>query len=528
VNKVTGSVPAGEQMPAQLMEALDGYESALASDDVDLLGAYFVEGDEAMRGDASGLLVGRDQIDRFRGGRGGAPARELGDVQVRPVGVDHAYVTSVTIPARGGRGMVTQLWRRTISDATPGGWVIVAAHVSAPPAALDSRVWRVVGSPLVASPSTGPLSEMSVAVKDLISVRGHAIGGGVPAFLAQSAPQVQHAPALARLVDAGADVAGIAQTDEFAYSIAGRNPHYGTPPNPAVPGGLPGGSSSGPASAVALGHADIGLATDTAGSIRVPASYQGLWGLRPTHEAVSLEGVLPLAPAYDTVGVLARDGGTLLKAATALLGDAPVELPANGDFPIVTSSDFMAPADAAVREHVAALLARLVDAGAMSGLGEVRLPAAADLFPIFRVTQSAEAWRSHGEWVLSHPGALGDDIAARFAWAQAVTAEQEREGLVRQREAREVIDAALGDAILVLPSASSPAPATDSSEERLAQVREATLGMTAAAGMTGRPALSVPLMVVDGAPVGLCLVGPRGSDLALIETALAWQDALQR
>ena len=144
------------------------------------------------------------------------------------------------------------------------------------PGGTDGRIWRVTGSPLVAGrrPANGtrPLDGETVAVKDLFAVAGQPIGAGVPAYLAEATVQPVSAPAVQALLDAGADVVGIAQTDEFAYSIAGANPHYGTPPNPAVPGGLPGGSSSGPASAVALGQASIGLATDTAGSVRVPAS----------------------------------------------------------------------------------------------------------------------------------------------------------------------------------------------------------------------------------------------------------------
>jgi amidase len=514
-------VPEGEQMPAQLLEALMGYEAALAADDVELLGAYFIDGDEAMRGDAAGLLVGRDQIDRFRGGRGGAPTRVLGDIQVRPVGADHAYVTSVTVPDKGGRGMVTQLWRQTISGATPGGWVIVAAHVSAPPAALDTRIWRVVGNPLVASPvPEGPLAGVSIAVKDVFAVPGFAMGGGVPAYLAEAEIEQAPADALAALLDAGASVVGIAQTDQFAYSIAGINGAYGTPPNVAAPGAIPGGSSSGPASAVASGHAKLGLGTDTAGSIRVPASYQGLWGLRPTHGAVSLRGALPLAPAYDTPGWLARDGETLLTAVRA-------SLPRHTQRSIDASDLAVAPAlfeaaDQQVHLGLQSVVDAMVGADVFNLPRTIRVPSPSELFRIFRYTQSPEAARSWGDWINAHPGALADDVAARFAWAASVTPEEEAEALEAKAAACETLEEALGDSILLLPSASSAAPPLDASPERLNTVREATLGLTAVAGITGRPALSVPLFSTDAGPVGLCLVGPRGSDVALVETALEW------
>ncbi|WP_084105597.1 AtzH-like domain-containing protein [Demequina sp. NBRC 110056] len=518
-------LPEGVEPPPQLLDAFWAYEAALMSDDLAALGAFFAEGPDVMRGDANGLLVGRDRIDRFRTGRGGAPARTVTEIQVRPLTETHAYVTSVNAPDKGGRGLVTQLWERAgDSEATPGGWVIVAAHVSAPPPAMDTRIWRALGSPLVAGAAAGPLAGATVAVKDVFAVPGHRIGAGVPAYLAESRSSRLPADALALLLGAGASVAGIAQTDQFAYSIAGRNGAYGTPPNVAAPGAIPGGSSSGPASAVASGQATLGLGTDTAGSIRVPASYQGLWGLRPTHGAVSLEGALPLAPAYDTPGWLARDGRTLLEAARASLRESDQR----GVDPrhAVVSARLFEAADADVRTGLAGVVDALADRGVFDSLEPIDVPAPADLFRIFRYTQSAEAARHWSEWIAAHPDALSDDIAERFAWAASVTAEDEQRALADKAIAREAIDEALGDRILLLPSASSVAPPLDASGYRLQSVREATLGLTAVAGITGRPALSVPLLELDGGPAGLCLVGPRGSDVALVETALTWVDAL--
>ncbi|BDZ45654.1 AtzH-like domain-containing protein [Naasia aerilata] len=278
-------VIADAAIPDGLLEAFWTYEQALMDDDVAVLDALFAPGPHTLRGDALGLLVGSDAISAFRRGRGGAPRRRIETVHVRPAGPDAAVVIAVLVPDFGGRGQQTQLWRRGTS-----GWQVAAAHVSAPAPAVDSRIWRLVGTPLVAGPGEGPLKRERVAVKDLFAIEGQQVGAGVPLFLRESPVQTATAPAVAELVAAGAHVVGIARTDQFAYSIAGDNEFYGTPPNAVVPGALPGGSSSGPASAVALGQASVGLATDTAGSIRVPASYQGLWGLRTTHGAVSTEG----------------------------------------------------------------------------------------------------------------------------------------------------------------------------------------------------------------------------------------------
>ena len=212
----------------------------------------------------------------------------------------------------------------------------------------------------------------------------------------------------------GADVTGIARTDEFAYSLAGTNAHYGTPPNPAAPGRIPGGSSNGPASAVAAGQVDVGLGTDTAGSIRVPASYQGLVGLRTTHGAVSRAGMLPLAPSFDAVGWLTRDAGTMARVTTTLLPAATVAPLVCGVVVPAALDLVSAPVRGAFELAVAGL--RLsVDA---VDVAPERLAAWG---AAFRTVQGHEAWAAHGAWVTAHPGALGPDVASRFATAATVS-----------------------------------------------------------------------------------------------------------
>jgi Asp-tRNA(Asn)/Glu-tRNA(Gln) amidotransferase A subunit family amidase len=371
---------------------------------------------------------------------------------------------------------------------------------------MNTSVWRELGDPLVVGAPGGPLHGETVAVKDLYEIAGFAVGAGNPVFLAEAPIEVGTAPAVQQLLDAGASVQGIAQTDEFAYSIAGANPHYGPSPNPAVPGGLPGGSSSGPASAVALGQATIGLGTDTAGSIRVPASYQGLWGLRTTHGAVPLEGAWPLAPSFDTVGWLTRDAATLRRIVEVSLGGIVVD---PGGF--VVDPGLVALADPVVRDAFAVALAGL-------DVEEVSLGDPTAMFEAFRVTQAAEAWDSDGGWVTGHPDAVGPGARERFALAAEVSRAQEAEARAALAAHRARLDDILGDRVLLVPSASSAAPSVSASAEQLDAVRGATLRLTVVAGITGRPGLSVPVLEVPE-PVGLCLVGPRGSDLALLDLA---------
>ena len=166
---------------------------------------------------------------------------------------------------------------------------------------------------------SGPLAGLRFAAKDNFDVEGFRSCGGNPDWLRTHGPAPSTAPALQALLDAGAELAGKTQMDELAYSINGENHFYGTPINPRNPDRIPGGSSSGSAVAVAAGLVDFAMGTDTAGSVRLPASFCGVYGFRPTHGAVSIEGCMPLAPSYDTVGWFSRDPATLERVGRVLL-----------------------------------------------------------------------------------------------------------------------------------------------------------------------------------------------------------------
>jgi amidase len=508
---VTGELPDG------LLAAFAGYENALATNDLAALDAWFAPGEHTLRGDATGLLVGHDAISGFRGARSGTVARGIRALHVRVIDPGHALIVSVNAPDAGGAGLVTQLW----SLAGTGAWQVEVAQVAAPPAALNPTVWRLVGNPLVAATpadgaAPGPLAGETIAVKDLYDIAGFTVGAGNPVYLREAVPATTTAPAVTALLTAGASVRGIAQTDEFAYSIAGDNEHYGTPPNVRVPGGLPGGSSSGPAAAVALGQASIGLATDTAGSIRVPASYQGLWGLRSTHGAVDRTGLLPLAPSFDTVGWLTR-GPAVLRAAAAVSLDTARQTDVPARF--VVSAALVFAADDDVQGAFVAGLDRLSNAGLLATPDLVDVGDLAEALRIFRTVQAAEAWRANRDWVTAHPGALGAAVAGRFEVASRSDPAEEKAARTALAEARARLDAVLDGRILLLPSASSTAPSRRADPAAIDRTRTNTLTMTSLAGIGGYPALSVPLFEVAGAPVGLCMVGPRHSDLALIDHA---------
>ncbi|MFJ4037067.1 AtzH-like domain-containing protein [Microbacterium sp. NPDC090007] len=529
-----GTTVTDATIPADLRAAFEAYERAIVANDLDALDAFFAPGPETLRGDSGGLLVGHDAISGFRSLRGGVPPREIADVHYRPlargprphadddaasIDGDVALLASVSRFTGGGRGLQTQVW-----EHVDGRWVITAAHVTPRTPAFDRSIWRSVGDPFLQGAREGPLAGLTVAVKDLFAIAGFRIGAGNPTYLEQARPEKVTAPAVADLLRAGASLRGIARTDEFAYSIAGDNVHYGTPPNGAVVGALPGGSSSGPAAAVALGHADVGLATDTAGSIRVPASYQGLWGLRTTHDLVPRQGMLPLAQSFDTIGWLTRDGETLQRVAEWCLsydGSATTEnvYGASGDdLPwrlLVPEGilDCVDPDTRAVFSRLLAALAASEDPPSLRAVDAVDVDAA---FTAFRTVQGAEAWRNDGEWLRAHPGAVGAAVAERFAAAARITAADE----AAARRDLEPIAAHLADlvldAVLMFPTVPGPAPLRTADVDA---VRSATLRMTAPAAAAGLPAVSVPLLTVEGAPVGVCLVSRAGTDIALVRLA---------
>jgi Asp-tRNA(Asn)/Glu-tRNA(Gln) amidotransferase A subunit family amidase len=378
----------------------------------------------------------------------------------------------------------------------------------------DGATWRVRGDPLAPSTGRGPLDGLRVAVKDLYAVAGQRIGAGSPEWLQEAGVEAEDAEAVARLRAGGAAIAGIALTDEFAFSMSGTNAHYGTPPNPAAPGCTPGGSSSGPAAAVAAGQAEIGLGTDTGGSIRVPASYTGLWGIRTTHGAVSRAGLLPLADSFDTVGWLARDGETMARVAATLA--APETTACGPATPLPGAERWCEPE---VRAAYLAVLGTLRAAGlAASADDTAPAPAYPEFRDTFRTIQGAEAWAADGAWIDAHPGALGADVAGRFAAGRRTTPER----LAAARERRAALVAAFdeqwGTQIVLLPAAPSTAIPLDADGTEVERIRAATLALTSICGVTGRPGAVIPVLrTVSGLPAGLCLVGPRGSDRALIE-----------
>ncbi|MEL6317356.1 MAG: amidase, partial [Pseudomonadota bacterium] len=366
----------------------------------------------------------------------------------------------------------------------------------------------------LAPTAPGPLDGLRFAVKDLLDVAGAVTGAGSPDWAAGRAPAEAHAPAAARMLAAGARCVGKTHTDELAYSLMGLNAHYGAPTNPAAPGRVPGGSSSGSAAAVAAGRVDFALGTDTGGSVRAPASFCGVFGLRASHGAIPMTGAVPLAPSFDALGWFARDLGIMGRVAAAYgLGEgaAPARLLAPADLWAMAHPETAA----ALQPMRDALEAAFGPADPAPLLGDAAAVAAAR--ETFRIHQAYEAWTAHGAWIETAGPDLGPGVKERFAAARALSHADFEEVAAARAGIRARLDAALGaGAIALAPTAPGPAPMRDATAAELEADRARLLGLFCAAGLGGLPQLSIPGARAGGAPVGLSLIGGRGRDAALL------------
>jgi amidase len=375
-----------------------------------------------------------------------------------------------------------------------------------------------LAAPVAGAPG-GPLGGLTVAVKDMYDIAGERTGGGSPDWLARQSPAGRHAGAVARLLEAGATVIGKTICDEFFYSVSGANAHYGTPTNVRAPGRLPGGSSSGSAAATAAGACDIGLGSDTGGSIRIPAAQCGIYGIRPTHGRIDLTGGMAMAPSFDVPGWFAGGPGVFRNVGAALLQGARVEAAVEA---VIVAEDACAQADDAVAATLLAALARM--APVLPPTRTVRV--APDGFDhwreAFRIIQARETWGTYGDFITRHRPKLGPGIKERMAFAATV-------GEADAAAARPVHEAARAHlhglltpgTVLALPSAPCIAPLIDAPADALESFRVRVMRLTCMAGLSGLPQVSLPVGTVDGCPVGLSFMGWSGGDEALLDLAVA-------
>lgn len=367
--------------------------------------------------------------------------------------------------------------------------------------------------------ASGPLADLTFAAKDVFDVAGFRTGAGNPDWLRTHPPARDTASAVQKLLDAGASLVGKTHTDELTYSLNGENHHYGTPVNPNAPGRIPGGSSSGSASAVAGGLVDFALGTDTGGSVRLPASNCGIFGFRPTHGSVPNDHVVPLAPSFDTVGWFTRDADLLERVGHVLLNQkhedgAPPRLLLSPDAMSLVIDDCRPALEAAIM-NVTGALGTAHEVSLYQGREE-------EWMNSFRLLQGAEVWQTHGEWIRTNNPEFGPEIQGRFEWAASIGPEL----LPRAREIRTQVSRQLNellgqDGVLCIPSSPSIALLKNAGGEELEQFRSHALSLLCVAGLAGLPQVSLPLATHDGCPLGVSLLGSRGADLRLLALAKA-------
>lgn len=364
----------------------------------------------------------------------------------------------------------------------------------------------------------GPLAGLRFAAKDVFDIAGYPTSNGQPTWPETHPTPTQHASAVQQLLDAGATLTGKTVCDEMCYSLAGDNAHYGAPINPAAPDRAVGGSSSGSASAVAGALVDFALGTDCGGSVRCPASFTGIYGLRPTHDRVDPSGVAPLAGSFDVVGWFARDakmfadvGGVLLRGAARTIAPKRA-LIASDAFSRMPDGEREAAQDAA-REAISKL-----------GLESEEIDVAPEgldrWFAAFRHLQALEIWGNHAAWVTEHNPSFGPGVKERFAYAATLTDADRAEHQPMRDTARARVNELLGggDTLIVMPTA-PVSPKRDASNAEVEDFRARTMGLTCVSGLSGCPQVSLPLAEA-GAPIGLSLLAAHGGDEALLEMAV--------
>jgi amidase len=377
----------------------------------------------------------------------------------------------------------------------------------------------------------GRLDGLRFAVKDIIDLAGRKTSCGNPQWAETHPSASANAPCVDQLLSAGALCIGKTVTDELAFSLHGENHFYGTPLNPLAPERVPGGSSSGSASAVACGLADFALGTDTGGSVRVPASNCGIFGMRPSHGIISVAGVMPFAPSFDTVGVLAGSLDILTRAAPALLACNIPDEATIGNIHVISESVEIS--DQEVRAGIAAHVDTL--RGLFSGKvretsiraidGESGYEGLNAWYEAYSIIQWAEIWSSLGAWIDSVKPAFGPRTGKSFELTRNLDRSKIGDAIRRRETYFRRMDDFLGPGdLLLMPTSPTLAPlkgspGIDRSDRSGTAYYPRTLSLTSIAGIGRLPQISLPAVEIDGVPLGLSLLARHGGDGFLLKAA---------
>jgi amidase len=372
--------------------------------------------------------------------------------------------------------------------------------------------------------SAGPLTGLTFAAKDIIEVEGVTACFGNPTWLQTHPPATRDARSISLLLDAGANLDGVTVTDELALSLTGENPHYGTPLNSLAPNRVPGGSSSGSASAVAAGVVDFALGTDTAGSVRVPASNCGVYGIRTSLGAVGTDGIIPLAQCFDTVGWFTRDAELLATVGGVLLESDT--MPGEPFKRFIVIPDMSAPMDDGAWSLFRAAASSIADALHFP-LADCAVGPPAPKFQrwpaAYAALQTDGILTEHRAFLDSDPS-FGSLVGRRIEHIRDTTVDVARAARARGALRDWLAQVFAAGACVLLPSAPGAAPVKGQSDDDVDLYTGRLLMLTSLASLCGAPQISMPLCRADGSPFGLSLLGPAGSDATLLDLAVTIAD----
>lgn len=366
----------------------------------------------------------------------------------------------------------------------------------------------------------GVLSGLKFAAKDQIDIAGHVTGCGNPTWAKTHLSAQVHAICIEQLLHEGARFIGKTICDELAFSLIGENYFHGTPLNPKAPDRVPGGSSSGSASSVACGEVDFALGTDTGGSIRVPASNCGVWGFRPSYGKISVAGVNPLAPSFDTVGVLARDADILEKVVKVLL--APSFHANNKKTEIFFLEEAFLIADPEIQETFTPFLKSFKKISWKDFYQPIEMEF---LFKTFSFLQWCEIWSTLGSWIEKEKPQFGSPIATSFKLAKQADRTRIQENITIRFSLAHALNYFLEEhRFLCIPTTPALAPklGTVGNDRSQGNYYPRLLAYDAIASLGGLSQISCPIASFNGIPVGLSFIGKYGNDLALIQMAKAF------
>ena len=364
----------------------------------------------------------------------------------------------------------------------------------------------------------GLLKDLTFGVKDIFDIENAKTGFGNPAWLKSHEPATTTAAAVQQLLDAGAHMIGKTLTDEMAYSLTGENAHYGTPLNPADADRIPGGSSNGSASVVAAGLVDFSLGTDCGGSVRLPASYCGIFGIRPSLGRVSLDGVIPFSASFDVAGWFARDAQMLARVGNVLLEKPPQAVVAKRLLIAEDAFEFIEP---------------VVKTALQSALGDVSSRfnscQSVNIYDdtidnwrkVFQTIQASEVWANHGEWITRTQPEFGPGIRERMDAASRIGSDTVADARKRHAEIKLHLDDMISENdVLCLPSSPRIAPLKNMPVDEIEiNFRNQAMCLLCVSGLGGLPQVSLPLAQLDGMPLGLSLIARQGNDEMLLDLA---------